>query len=323
MAQTGPQMGRPRHRSFVGPILLIVLGVSILLLNFHPGFDPWPLLRRYWPLILIFIGLGKIWDSYHAREHLDRETGPWISGTGVAWIVIVVFFVLALWHGGIAGHRGWDWDGRHSSGEAHDTRTVDLQGAKSVTADLQFPAGKLDLSGGSSRLLDADFRYDGYEGKPNVDYQVSGDRGQLNVTQGGHAVHFGPDDVDWNLRMGGDALIDLSLNIGAGQSDLRLSGLNLSHLRINMGAGQLHLDLTGAHKTNLDADIEGGVGQATIRLPKDVGVRAVASGGIGAVNANGLKRDGDAYVNDAYGKTPATIDLTVHGGVGEINLVEE
>ncbi|MGH9496664.1 MAG: hypothetical protein ACRD3B_16815, partial [Candidatus Sulfotelmatobacter sp.] len=67
---------------------------------------------------------------------------------------------------------------------------------------------------------------------------------------------------------------------------------------------------------------EGGVGSAWIRLPKDEGVRVIASGGIGSVRADGLKSSGDSYVNDAYGKTPQAIELTVHGGVGEIDLVE-
>ena len=90
-----------------------------------------------------------------------------------------------------------------------------------------------------------------------------------------------------------------------------------------MGAGELNLDLTGARKSDLQATIEGGAGQATIRLPRDVGVHAYASGGIGSVNAPGMMREGDAYVNAAYGKAPATIELTVHGGVGEINLLTE
>jgi predicted membrane protein len=110
--------------------------------------------------------------------------------------------------------------------------------------------------------------------------------------------------------------------MGAGQSDLRVDGLNLTNLEVNMGAGELHLDLT-EQKSNLRADIEGGVGSATIRLPRDVGVRVEASGGLGSINAHGLQRDGDAYVNAAYGKTPASIDLTIEGGVGEINLVAE
>ena len=29
---------------------------------------------------------------------------------------------------------------------------------------------------------------------------------------------------------------------------------------------------------------------------------------------------GDAYVNEAYGKSPITVKVNVEGGVGEINL---
>jgi hypothetical protein len=336
MAQTGPQVGGPpmggpqigrrRHRSFVGPLLLIVLGVAFLLANLFPQFDPWPALFRFWPLILICIGLGKIWDSYYARQHAGEPTGPWVSGMGVAWIVIAVFFILAIWHGGNSWGRGpsWEWHGRHRGHESHDTQAVELQGAKSVEADIQMPAGTLTLTGGSTRLLDADFRYDPFQGKPNVQYTVSGDHGELNLSQdGGSHVHFGTEDADWNLRLGGDVPIDLNANMGAGETDLLLRDLNVTHLKLNMGAGELHLDLTGPRKSNLDADIEGGVGEARVQLPKDVGVRVTASGGIGSVNSDGLKRDGDSYINDVYGKTPTSIDLTIHGGIGEINLVEE
>ena len=48
-----------------------------------------------------------------------------------------------------------------------------------------------------------------------------------------------------------------------------------------------------------------------------------ASGGLGTINAHGLKHEGDEYSNDAYGKTPATIHLKVQGGVGQINLIQE
>ena len=67
----------------------------------------------------------------------------------------------------------------------------------------------------------------------------------------------------------------------------------------------------------------GGVGQATIRLPKDVGVTAHAAGGIGSIRAEGLHENGSEYKNDAYGKTPYTIKLDVQGGIGEIELIQE
>jgi hypothetical protein len=82
----------------------------------------------------------------------------------------------------------------------------------------------------------------------------------------------------------------------------------------------MNLDLTGPRKSDLHVDIHGGVGSAVIRLPKDVGVRVHASGGIGSVSPHGLTREGDDYVNDALGKTPATIDLTIEGGTGSVNL---
>lgn len=323
--------GSPRRRSVVGPIILIAFGVLFLAMNFYPGLDPWPVLARYWPLILIFVGLGHIWDSYRRRQHPDQPTGEGLSGTAIAWIALLVLFVVAVVHRGShrqyerGWHDRWEWRGRDFGNEMHDTQAVELQGAKSVSVNLDMPAGMLTLGGGSSRLLDADFGYgdENFE-KPRVDYSVSGDRGQLDITQRQYGgIHFGDSHDDWDLRFGGGVPLDIRLNMGAGQNNLRLNELDVRRLEIHMGAGELNLDLTGERKSDLQATIEGGAGQATIRLPKDVGARVYGSGGIGSVNTRGMTRDGDAYVNAAYGKTPATIEMTVHGGVGEINLLAE
>ena len=48
-----------------------------------------------------------------------------------------------------------------------------------------------------------------------------------------------------------------------------------------------------------------------------------ASGGLGTIDAHGLKHDGDEYTNELYGKSPVTIHLKVEGGVGRIVLTEE
>ncbi|MFY9529987.1 MAG: hypothetical protein WBC04_24710 [Candidatus Acidiferrales bacterium] len=36
--------------------------------------------------------------------------------------------------------------------------------------------------------------------------------------------------------------------------------------------------------------------------------------------ARGLTKDGDAYVNDEYGKSSATVRVRVEGGLGKVNL---
>jgi hypothetical protein len=323
---------RPRHSSFAGPIILIVVGAMLLMFKMYPGFNPWWVLWRYWPLILILIGLGKIWDSYYWRHHQGAESSPAISGTGIAWILLLVFFVALGWHhGGWRNYnddswdRGWGWHSHALADESHDTQAIELQGAKIVDVDLNLPTGNLSMSGGSSRLLDADFRYDRREDKPHVEYSVSGDHGQLHVADDDSRdhTHWGGDDSNWNLRVANGVPMSFHVEMGAGQANLRLNGVQAKDLDIHMGAGQLDLDLTGPRTTNLTGTIEGGVGQATIRLPKDVGVHVEATGGIGSVDQQGLHKDGDAWVNDLYGKTPTSIDLNVHGGIGEIRLYSE
>jgi hypothetical protein len=117
--------------------------------------------------------------------------------------------------------------------------------------------------------------------------------------------------------------LELKIEMGAGRGNLRLRDVPVTRLDMSMGAGQVDADFTGDCKADLIANLEGGVGQATIRLPRNVGVIVHASGGIGAVDAHSLKHDGDEYINDAYGKTPATIHLKVEGGIGQITLTEE
>jgi len=67
----------------------------------------------------------------------------------------------------------------------HDVETIDRQGSEPVQVHIRMPAGELKLSGGASKLMDADFDYDEAEGKPEISYHVFSGRGQLDVTQPG------------------------------------------------------------------------------------------------------------------------------------------
>jgi hypothetical protein len=181
-------------------------------------------------------------------------------------------------------------------------------------------AGELKVGGGATQLMDADFTYNVSDWKPEVRYEVSGGVGNLEVEQPGSGSSTGNTRNDWDVHLNNKAPMEMTVNMGAGRATLTLSGLALSRLELNMGAGETTVDLTGNWKKYLSAQIHGGVGRATIRLPRDVGVHVVAQGGIGAINAREFHKQGDAYVNDAYGKSPVTLQIEVEGGVGEINL---
>ncbi|MGB8475789.1 MAG: toast rack family protein [Candidatus Acidiferrum sp.] len=308
----------PRRSSLVFPILLIALGAIFLYANWHPYFNPWPILWTYWPLILIFIGLGAIWDSWRRRQNPDAPRGS-SMGASLGAIAFIIILVALLAY----GRTPRRWRGSSYSLQ-HQSRIVDRQNAKSVDVTLEMGAGDLNLSGGSSHLLEADFDYRSPSGTPKVDYSVSGTQGDLHVSQDNSENHFRTtSDNHWTLHFANDIPLQIKIDMGAGHGNLRLQDIDVTRLNLDMGAGQVDVDLTGDRKSDLTADIEGGVGEANIRLPKDIGVIANASGGIGSIEAPGLHRDGDEYTNDAYGKSPVTIHLKVEGGVGTIRLLPE
>ena len=311
------QDGNPRRTSLVFPIVLIGIGALFLIQRWNPAFNPKSILLTYWPLILIFIGIGKIWDNVQRSRNPNAPPGISLGATFGAVAFVLVIGML-IWHG-----RGFSHGRGGVFGTKHTTKIIEPQRAKSARAKLEMGAGQLTINGGSANLMEADFSYSDSYDEPRVEYNVTEGVGQLNVSQDSRTVHIGHSENDWSLHFSKDIPMELKIDMGAGQGNLHLRDVPLTRLDLNIGAGQVDVDLTGDRKTDLTADIEGGVGQANIRLPKNVGVIVHASGGIGSIDAHGLKHEDDTYTNDAYGKTPATIRLKVEGGIGEIVLSQE
>jgi hypothetical protein len=217
----------------------------------------------------------------------------------------------------VAGCNVENWDVGPPQTES---QAVKLGGAKSARVEIEMPAGELSMGSGAKELLEADFSYPGPGSRPQVEYSVSGGQGQLTIRQPGSIHGRGGDHNTWDLRLSNKVPLEVKVDQGAGRARLNLGGLPLSRLDVHMGAGETFVDLSGDWKNDLTANIEGGVGKATVRLPSDVGVRASAHGGIGAIHVHGLRKDGEVYVNEAYGKSPVTVQVEVKGGVGEIDL---
>jgi len=224
-----------------------------------------------------------------------------------------------------------------------DSQTVDVAGAESVRADILMGAGKLEISGGASALMNAKFTYNVRDWRPEVDYSVSNKRGRLTVEQPSTRGVPNTTNVryEWDLRLNNDVPMELTAKLGAGESNLDLRDLSLTSLEVQagagevdiavpaksltllkavMGAGDMTIDLDGDWKNDLRADVKGGVGTATLRLPRNTGVRVTVEGGLGSVKAYDLNVDGRVYTNDAYGKSDVTLEISVAGGIGEVRL---
>jgi hypothetical protein len=254
---------------------------------------------------------------------LPRQTTEWEMQMA-RYRVVVLWIVMMAATAVLAGACGTKPGGTQQEvGKMHEeSKSVDPKNADSVRAQLKMGAGELHITGGADQLMDGDFSYNVSEWKPKVSYDVSGQEGELLVKQGGaNSGSLGAKARnEWDINLNEEVPTDLVVKMGAGESDLDLDSLTLKGVDLKMGAGKSTVDLTGDYAKGFDATIEGGVGEVTVMLPSEVGVKAKAEGGLGKIHAEGLKKVGDSYVNDAYSESDVTLDVDVRGGVGQINL---
>ena len=202
------------------------------------------------------------------------------------------------------------------------SEAVELDDAKSVSVDINMAAGKLDVGGGANELLQAKFSYNVAELEPQVAYSGGTLIVRTPDAQAGVTSLWGLDDYryEWDLHLNDKVPMAMRIEVGAGNADLKLGSLSLTRLDLETGVGPVTVDLTGNWQNDLDANISGGVGELTLRLPRSACVRVDTEGGIGKVDAQGLMKDGNEYVNDVCGKSEVTLRIDISAGVGNIKL---
>jgi hypothetical protein len=287
-------------------------------------------------------GLGIYGDHINGRRMSATKRRSIMSKKRIVIATLLILIAASFVATATACNRGVRVGDLQTKSE-----TVELDDADSVNVAIQMGAGELDVTGGASELLEATYTYNVEELNPQATFA----NGRLEVKHSdvdeGIASLFdlGEYRNEWDLKLNEDVPMEMTIDLGAGRSNLTLGALSLSTLNIHGGAGDIELnlnnsqslsqlavdigagettiDLTGDWQNDLNARIAGGVGQLNLRLPSEVGVMIEAETGVGDVNTTGLTRDGNTYTNDAYGVSDVTLRVDIDGGVGQINLEAE
>jgi hypothetical protein len=187
--------------------------------------------------------------------------------------------------------------------------------------DLDMAAGELRVRGGADKLIDGRFEFNVPTWEPKIDTSNNGSHASVKISQP-HNTHMGGHKVYvWDLQLNNDVLLDLAINCGAGEANLNLGDLDLRHIQVHMGAGQVNLDLRGKPTRDYDVEVAGGVGQANVHLPEDVGIWAEAHGGLGSITVTGLDKKDDHWQNSQYDDAKVKVHVKVEGGIGEIRII--
>jgi hypothetical protein len=291
----------------VGPAILVGLGLVLLLNNLGwLSWEIWPALLRFWPVILIAIGLDLV---------IGRRSAV---GSSIIALATLALLGAAIWWSDV-----WLGAGTPPTSQAIQQP---LNGAQRAEIDIGQGAGTLRLGAQSEpNGLISGTVAQGPRDQVQREYAVSSGVGTFKlhaVRQGGWGVPTSGDALVWDLRANPEIPLRLNLSTGAGTASLDLAQLNVTDLSVSTGVGSttLKLPLHGV----LTARVSGGVGETTITLPAGVAARISASTGLGQVRVQGnFQREGKLYISPNYASAADRVDLEISGGIGSVTVVQE
>jgi len=76
-------------------------------------------------------------------------------------------------------------------------------------------------------------------------------------------------------------------------------------------------------KNDLSAIINAGIGEITIIVPENVGVKVHVTGFLGSVDTPGYNKKGKEYTNNLWGKTKYNLEFKIKGAIGTIDIKEK
>ncbi len=187
---------------------------------------------------------------------------------------------------------------------------------RSAEVWISMTDGVLSVRGTRSRWLLE--RLTGRGSTPGVGFAVDADgRGRLNLTDAGRPA---APSTRWNVVFGDEAPLDLHVRLVAAKGRIDLRRVDLASLERVQGDDDVNLLLGGVRWRSARIDVTGGRGNLDLRIDRQFGARVFVEAGPGRIDLQGFAWDGEAYVNDAYGRAPATYTVVLRVGQGRVRV---
>ncbi len=296
-----------RNRKVAGPAFGISLGVVLLLNNLGMlSWGVWGVLLRFWPVILIAVGI----------ELIAGKRSWW--GSALAALLIIGTTAGAIWWTGLNGTIGQPL--------TSDQVTQSLEDASRARVVISPATGNIVVYGLQDSGLMIDGTIDLNAGE-NIQRDFHLEEGTAVFTLQSMGVGTVPsfgaweEPQEWNLGITTRVPVNLAVRLGAGQSDINLTGMRLSDLEINTAVGRTTVTLPA--EGNFSGEVEGAIGEVRVIVPKSLGVRIDAGSVLGdSTLPAGYERRGGYYYSPNYDESESKVTLKIDVAIGQL-IVEE
>lgn len=282
-------------------LLFITVGVMLLLNNSdNLSWEYWLNLLAWWPLILIAIGIEKIFN--HTSLKFISYLSPLLLVAGMVYVA-------------------YDTGEDNLRKGFFATQHWELVADSNINAiDAVIDQGRNDLfvRGGGSDLISA--RFDRMAGKPKISNKRQGNVEKVEIKPrfrywGGGIVINGRDNQrDWTITLSDKVLYKLDCRGRGADMNLDLGEIRLEKLTIVNDEADIDLSV-GELASRVELDITCDEGRLRLRMPEKAGLKISGNSRSGSLDNIGLKKSGEYYISDNFDTAPVQITAKLNGNL--------
>lgn len=292
--------------------LFVVLGGLGLIANFLDINFEWSTAWKFWPLVLVLIGLSII---------VKNKTGKLLI-SGLAGLILALSIFASISSGLNFFKGGFNFsfdDGPITSETSRYTESFN-DSIKSATFNFNAGAGNFRLLTATDELLDISTESHGvdyslirndYDDISNMTFKMEskkfsfGKKGSFNKVE----IALNPEPV-W----------DINFDVGAASMKVDLSPFKVNEIEINMGAAALNLKL-GEPVDVTRLNIEAGASDIDIFIPETIGCEIISDVALSSTNYEGFtKLESSKYRTPNFDDSIKKIFIKISSGVSSIDV---
>ncbi|WP_028296849.1 LiaI-LiaF-like domain-containing protein [Olivibacter sitiensis] len=292
-------------------LALLSAGVIWLLDNLGVIDFSWMSVFRFWPLIIILVGINIMLPK--------NEKGNYAYGFFM--VICLAFFI----YQGVTGtYSPFTWN-KSSNGDTVETaksnsdEKIDAAWSDEIKyAKLKIEAGAVSyrLASGNNALINVDMP----KNSPRHSLQtvVKGEQATLSLATkssggGGSSKRVG-------IMLHQQPVWDIQLEMGAGSANFDLSNLKVAKMSVEEGASSVQLKF-GKPYQNSKVSIESGASSTKILLPKGTSCRIKMESAISSNKLRNFKkiRDG-VYESEGFDENGSFYTIDYEGGLSSFSV---
>lgn len=313
-----------KTEKIVWGLILVFIGGIFLLKNFDVIDFDWFSVFRFWPLILIIVGVNMLFSR------TDFAAGPYV---GIALTVGVLAFI------GYMGSRpangpnmykyNFNFDDDRDERDWKDSKWNTTTLTEPMTAsiretDLSIRGGatSFEISDTTALLVNAVVRSKGSNFTLTSRSRDSAKIVDLNMnTRRRNGIHL--KDFDGNkatISLNTRPLWNIDVNVGAGESDFDLSRFRVKSLEFKGGAASFKAKL-GIPESITRVSANTGVSEVELLVPAAAGCKIVVHSGLSSRDFEGFNKSSDgSYKTANYDQTEKKIIIELRGGLSDFEV---